>query len=48
MCETGKEERMKETGQIVLCGANSYEQKYFFNPDFTFSGRNVYYFIPVF
>ena len=23
-----------ERGRAVLCGANSYEQKYFFNPDF--------------
>ena len=25
---------MEKTEQVVLCGANSYEQKYFFNPDF--------------
>lgn len=41
MCETGKEERMKETGQVVLCGANSYEQKYFFNPDFKMLPQSV-------
>ncbi len=23
-----------KAGRVVLCGANSYEQKYFFNPDF--------------
>ena len=33
------EERWKtgrtEDGRMLLCGANSYEQKYYFNPDFT-------------
>ena len=32
------EERWKtgrtEDGRMLLCGANSYEQKYYFNPDF--------------
>lgn len=32
------EERWKtgrtEDGRLLLCGANSYEQKYYFNPDF--------------
>ena len=27
-------DRRDEAGRVVLCGANSYEQKYFFNPDF--------------
>ena len=27
-------DRRDKAGRVVLCGANSYEQKYFFNPDF--------------
>lgn len=27
-------DRSDKAGRVVLCGANSYEQKYFFNPDF--------------
>lgn len=27
-------EGLQETGRVVLCGANSYEQKYYFNQDF--------------
>lgn len=27
-------ERRDKAGRVVLCGASSYEQKYFFNPDF--------------
>lgn len=27
-------EKPEETGRVVLCGANSYEQKYYFNQDF--------------
>ena len=26
--------RQLSDGRVVLCGANSYEEKYFFNPDF--------------
>lgn len=28
-------------GRIVLCGANSYEQKYYFNPDFKMLPKSV-------
>ena len=28
-------------GRIVLCGANSYEQKYYFNPDFNMLPKSV-------
>ena len=31
---TGKDRTMESTENTVLCGANSYEQKYYFNPRF--------------
>ncbi|HJA93256.1 MAG TPA: hypothetical protein H9717_09135 [Candidatus Eisenbergiella merdipullorum] len=39
---TGKETaRTDGAGRVVLCGANSYEQKYFFNPDFKMLPQSV-------
>ncbi len=32
---------MNENSDVVLCGANSYEQKYYFNPDFNKLPKDV-------